>query len=66
MLEVIAEGLDKLEKNERLKLIAFATFQKVRRGARNGRKPKTGEPVDIPERVTIKVTLSENLIDSRI
>ncbi|WP_404944681.1 HU family DNA-binding protein [Psychrobacter sp. GP33] len=49
MLEVIAEGLDKLEENERLKLIAFATFQKVRRSARKGRNPKTGEPVDIPE-----------------
>ncbi|WP_227677980.1 HU family DNA-binding protein [Psychrobacter frigidicola] len=55
---------NKLEENERLKLIAFATFQKARRGARKGRNPKTGEPVDIPELVTINVTLSENLIDS--
>ena len=64
MLKVIAESLDKLEENERLKLIAFATFQKVRRGARNGKNPKTGKRVNIPERVTIKVTLSEDLIDS--
>ena len=64
MLEVITEGLDKLEENERLKLIAFATFQKVRRSARKGRNPMTGEPVDIPEWVTITVTLNENLIDS--
>ena len=64
MLEVIAEGLEKLEENERLKLIEFANFQKVRRNARSGRNPKTGEQVDIPERITIKFTLSEKLIDS--
>lgn len=64
VLEVIAEGLEKLEENERLKLIEFANFQKVRRSARSGRNPKTGEQVDIPERVTIKFTLSEKLIDS--
>ena len=66
MLKVIAEGLDKLEENERLKLIAFATFLKVKRSARKGRSHKTAEPIDIPEWVPIKVTLSENLIDSRI
>ena len=65
MLEVIAESLDKLEDNERLKLIEFATFLEVKSSARQGRNPKTGEPVDIPERVTIKFPLSENLIDSR-
>lgn len=49
VLEIITESLDKLEENERLKLIAFATFLKVRRSARKGGNPKTGEPVAIPE-----------------
>jgi nucleoid DNA-binding protein len=31
----------------------FGTFTKKVRGARNGRNPQTGEPIEIPEAVTL-------------
>ncbi len=31
----------------------FGTFTKKVRGARNGRHPQTGEPIEIPEAVTL-------------
>ena len=64
VLEVLADSLTELEEDERLKLVGFANFQKVRRKSRLGRNPKTGEEVKIPEKLIIKTTISENLVDS--
>lgn len=41
----------------------FGTFKHVKRAARKGRNPKTGETLDIPETHTIKFTPSANLKD---
>ncbi len=35
-------------KGDEVKLVGFGTFSKLNRKARNGRNPKTGEPVKIP------------------
>ena len=64
VLEVLANSLTELDEDERLKLVGFANFQKVKRKSRLGRNPKTGEAVEIPEKLVIKTTISENLVDS--
>ncbi|SJM36062.1 DNA-binding protein HRm [Psychrobacter pasteurii] len=64
VLEVLANSLTELDEDERLKLVGFANFQKIRRKGRLGRNPKTGEEVEIPEKLIIKTTISENLVDS--
>lgn len=64
VLEVLANSLTELDEDERLKLVGFANFQKVRRKGRLGRNPKTGEEVEIPEKLIIKTTISENLVNS--
>jgi len=64
VLEVLANSLTELDEDERLKLVGFANFQKIRRKGRLGRNPKTGEEVKIPEKLIIKTTISENLVDS--
>lgn len=64
VLEVLANSLAELDEDERLKLVGFANFQKIRRKSRLGRNPKTGEKVEIPEKLIIKTTISENLVDS--
>lgn len=40
VLEVLANSLTELDEDERLKLVGFANFQKVRRKGRLGRNPK--------------------------
>ena len=50
VLEVLANSLTELDEDERLKLVGFANFQKIRRKGRLGRNPKTGEEVEIPEK----------------
>lgn len=64
VLEVLGNSLTELDEDERLKLVGFANFQKIRRKGRLGRNPKTGEEVKIPEKLIIKTTISENLVDS--
>ena len=64
VLEVLANSLTELDEDERLKLVGFANFQKIRRKGRLGRNPKTGEEVEIPEKLIIKTTLSEYLVVS--
>lgn len=64
VLEVLANSLTELDEDERLKLVGFANFQKIRRKGRLGRNPKTGEEVEIPEKLIIKTTISENLVNS--
>lgn len=64
VLEVLANSLSELEEDERLKLVGFANFHKVKRKGRLGRNPKTGEKIAIPEKLVIKTTISENLVDS--
>ncbi len=45
MLEVIA---DQLAKGDRIQLVGFGAFETKHRAARQGRNPRTKEPVQIP------------------
>ncbi len=38
----------------------FGTFTVKQKSARKGRNPKTGEVIDIPERMTIKFNVAED------
>ena len=39
---------DELKKGEKIQLVGFGTFEVADRPARDGRNPKTGEPMPIP------------------
>ena len=42
------------KKNGKVTLVGFGTFSKVRRKARKGRNPQTGEPIKIKARNVVK------------
>src|SRR5918998_6175533 len=49
LVEIIFESIiDALNKGEKIELRGFGSFRVRQRGARKGRNPKTGDPVDIP------------------
>ena len=39
---------ESLQQGERVNLVGFGSFQAVQRAARQGRNPRTGEPISIP------------------
>jgi DNA-binding protein HU-beta len=47
----VKKGLKK--KNGKVTLVGFGTFSKVRRKARKGRNPRTGEPIKIKASNTV-------------
>lgn len=50
-----------LARGERVELRRFGSFSVRRRDARTGRNPRTGEPVDIPERRVPFFTVGKDL-----
>jgi len=50
--------LETMQKEENLMLVGFGTFSVVEKKERIGRNPKTGEPVKIPAKKTIKLKVS--------
>ena len=52
------------KKDGRVTLVGFGTFSKVRRKARKGRNPATGEKIKIKARNAIKFTAGKNLKDA--
>ncbi len=65
-LESFMEGVTKAlkKKDGRVSLVGFGTFKKVRRKARTGRNPKTGEPLKIKARNVVKFTVGKKLKDA--
>ena len=53
-----------LAKERRMHISGFGSFQVVRRGARIGRNPHTGEPLELPERSTLVFRPSRAFLDS--
>ena len=43
-----------VSKGERVVLVGFGSFQVVERAARNGRNPRTDEPLKIPAKKVVK------------
>jgi DNA-binding protein HU-beta len=45
-------------------LVGFGTFQVVKRAARSGRNPRTGEPLKIPAKKVVKFAPGKKLEDA--
>ena len=52
------------KKDGKVTLVGFGTFQKVRRKARNGRNPQTGEPIKIKACNAVKFKPGKTLKDA--
>ena len=65
-LDSFCDGVTKAlkKKNGKLTLVGFGTFQKVRRKARKGRNPQTGEAIKIKAKNVVKFKPGKKLSDS--
>ena len=52
------------KKNGKVTLVGFGTFQKMRRKARKGRNPQTGEPIKIKASNVVKFRPGKKLKDA--
>ena len=52
------------KKDGKVTLVGFGTFSKVRRKARKGRNPQTGEAIEIKARNVVKFKAGKKLQDS--
>jgi len=52
------------KKDGKVTLVGFGTFSKVRRKARKGRNPQTGEPIKIKARNAVKFRAGKKLKDA--
>ncbi len=52
------------KKNGKVTLVGFGTFSKVRRKARKGRNPQTGEPIKIKASNVVKFSPGKKLKDA--
>jgi DNA-binding protein HU-beta len=50
-----------LKKDGELTFTGFGSFKVVKRAARQGRNPRTGNPIQIPAQKTIKFTVGKTL-----
>lgn len=57
-VEMISSGL---KSGERVSLPRIGTFSCVKKAARKGRNPRTGEKIDIPARTAVKFSTSSTL-----
>ena len=53
--EVVRKG------DEKITVPGFLTFERTLRSARTARNPQTGEPIDIPEGFSVKVSAGSKL-----
>lgn len=53
-----------LKKGDTVTLVGFGAFKVVKKAARTGRNPKTGEVIKIPARKTPKFTAGKGLKDA--
>jgi DNA-binding protein HU-beta len=53
-----------LRKGEKVQMVNFGSWKKLRRKARLGRNPKTGQSLQIPARNVIKFSAGQELISS--
>lgn len=60
-MEIVTE---KMSEKEEIALIGFGTFIPRAQSTRLARNPKTGEPVQIPERTTVKFKPGKFLLEA--
>jgi DNA-binding protein HU-beta len=53
-----------LKKGEEVRLVGFGTWKKVKRRARPGRNPKTGQTLTIKARNVAKFSMGQQLFDA--
>lgn len=53
-----------LKKGEKIQMVNFGSWKKLRRKARLGRNPKTGKPLNIPARNVVKFSAGQDLLSS--
>jgi len=53
-----------LKKGEQVRFVGFGTFYVVKRKARKGRNPRTGEEIKIPAKKVIRFRPSKRLLDA--
>ena len=65
-LDSLVDGITKAlkKKDGKVTLVGFGTFSKVRRKARKGRNPQTGEAIKIKARNAVKFTPGKKLRDA--
>ena len=65
-LDSFIDGVTKAlkKKDGKFTLVGFGTFQKVRRKARKGRNPQTGEAIKIKASKTVKFKVGKKLKDA--
>jgi DNA-binding protein HU-beta len=65
-LNSLMDGITKAlkKKDGKVTLVGFGTFQKVRRKARKGRNPQTGEPIKIKAGNVVKFRPGKKLKDA--
>lgn len=64
-LDAAMNGVVKGLKDEgKVTLTGFCTFAAVKKAARTGRNPRTGEPVQIPARVAVNIKAGSKLKDA--
>ena len=64
-LEAVQEGVTEgLKKESKVTLTGFCTFSAVKKGAKEGRNPRTGETVKIPARVAVNIKAGSKLKDA--
>lgn len=61
---VICAISDELAKGKDVQIVGFGSFRVMRRKARNGRNPSTGESMKIPAKKVVKFRPGSNLSDS--
>jgi DNA-binding protein HU-beta len=61
-MDGVAKALKK--KDGKVTLVGFGTFSKVRRKARKGRNPQTGEPIKIKASNVVKFSPGKKLKDA--
>ena len=61
---VLAAVRDGLERDGKVAIAGFGSFETVRREAREGRNPRTGEPVRVAASTTVKFRPGKGLKDA--
>ena len=64
-LEAVMNGVIKgLKEEKKVALTGFCTFSDVKKAAKEGRNPRTGEKVAIPARVAVTIKAGSKLKDA--
>ena len=61
---LVSVSTQALKKGEDVPLTGLGKFEAVQRAARTGRNPRTGDVIDIPASVAVKLSCSKTLKDA--